>query len=199
MIGNLIKERQAMANSASEIYMRLHHHYSDAPPSSGREKNTEKKACQAKWRENCFLLIQYHSAYHHVNRSDDGRDRKRIDLRVPAVDLLSFEVKRVKYLDDQGQIFSANFLDKSGRGYPLYGICPWLAFPYQMCGWIVLHHCWSVLEKLPKACSHLSALYTFHVAPYLSPCTQFQCHLQTICVLCFYSFPTLWQASRPEM
>ena len=65
-----------------------------------------------------------HSAYHHVNRSDDGRDRKRIDLRVPAVDLLSFEVKRVKYLDDQGQIFSANFLDKSGRGYSLYGICP---------------------------------------------------------------------------
>ena len=110
-IGNLIKGRQAMANSASEICMRLHHHYSDAPPSSGREKNTEKKGLakpsdeKISPKRQCFLLIQYHSVYHHVDGSDDGRDRKRIDLRGPAVDLLSFEVKRVKYLDESRQIF----------------------------------------------------------------------------------------------
>ena len=78
-----------MANSASEIYIRLRHHYSDAPPSSEREKNTEKKGCQLmrkNWNISSWSKTQYyHSIYVdvQVDWSDDGWDSKRIDVRGP--------------------------------------------------------------------------------------------------------------------
>ena len=166
-IGNLIKGRQAMANSASEIYMRLHHHYSDAPPSSGREKNTEKKGLakpsdkKISHKRQCSLLIQYHSVYHHVDGSDDGRDRKRIDLKGPAVDLLSFEVKRVKYLDESCQIF----IKWVKRTY--FCICLFICLKVQrdsMPLYIVTFNCCFIVAFVCLLCDHHNVKTTQHNA-----------------------------------